>query len=296
MRYKPINDTSTIEVVKSANDQSLSDDKKVVRDPKNQISPRVYGVIRTEKIIKITNLSISYSLMLASIVLFILSYFNIWIFKNNIGYLILYGVSAFIFLALGTKNLIENIQWTNTIHRYRDAISRGESTSSSTFHLAYRQIVLKSVNLTWILIFILTYMGIFTAIIYGLYSTKSWQFHTQELAGSHLSFKIDWVTILDKTFKNTNVFCLICVIIMASVVVFYVTMRLIDKKRLADLNDYLGEKSVEIHEQIEKARKDRNKAWLIAYIVVVVLTILLPLALALVAIWRLVRKRRLKIG
>nr|WP_029609012.1 hypothetical protein [Mycoplasma simbae] len=295
MAYKPINDTSTIEIVKSGNDQVLSEDKKIVRDPKNQISPRVYRVIRTEKNIKLFNLSFSYLIMLAAIILFTLAYLQIGVFEQRqLGYLIGFGVAGFIFFALGTKNLIENIQWSHTIQRYREAIQAGDYTSSNTFHLAYRQIILKGVNLTWILIFVLTYLGLFTIIVYGLYSAKNLGYSSAEVDGSFIKFNINWEAILDKGFKNTNVFCLICLAIMGALIAFYIIMRLIDKKRLADLDDFLGERSVEIHEQINKAKKDRNKAWMIAYFVIVALTILLPLAIILVGVWRGIKKRKNK--
>ncbi|MBU4690624.1 hypothetical protein KQ874_02890 [Mycoplasma sp. ES3157-GEN-MYC] len=287
MKWKPINDTSTIEIVKSSNDQNL--EGKIVRDPKNQISPRPFRVIRTEKNIKTINMTICFTIMTAAIIFFVLAYLKVGPFVESYwGYLIAFGVTAAIFLALGIKNLIENIQWSNTVKRYREALELGDKTSSNTFHLAYRRIVLKGVDLTWCLIFVLTYLGLITAIVYGIYSKGMTEINYEPT----FKLKLNWKEILDNGFGNTPLFCLISTIVMALLIGFYVAMRLIDKKRLADLSDFLGERSVDIHEQIENSRRDRNKLWMRAYLVIVFLTILLPLALLTVAIWRMIVKRK----
>lgn len=289
-RYRPIENNSTIEIVQNNRDNYLNEaNSKVYRDPKNQISPRVYKVIRGEKILKIVLCSMWFSIMLLSIILFTLTYTQVGIFANGkyTGYLVFFGFTGFISMALGFKNMIENIQWSHTVQRYRDAVSSGDYTSSSTFHMAYRRIVLKDVNLTWMLIFILTYWGLITLIIYGLYISKAWTYDTDTL-----KINFQWAKWLDNSFGNTNLYCLISLIIMVGLIGGYILIRLFDKKRLADIADFLGERSVEIHEQIETAKKQRNKAWGIAYGIIVGLTILLPLALILVAIWRAVIKRR----
>ncbi|TQC54221.1 hypothetical protein E1I18_00395 [Mycoplasmopsis mucosicanis] len=286
MKYKPLQDTTTMEVVQT---EIENKDKKQVKDPQGQISPRAFRVIRSEKIIKKLNLGISFSLMLISLILFAFAYSKVPPFdKKYIGYLIFFASTAFIFFALGTKNSIEDVQWSNTIKRYREALSNGDYTSSNTFHLAYKRIVLKGVNITWILIFILTYWGLITAIIFGLYQADRLKLNWQ----TYIVIDLPWREWLNKGFGNTLLYCLISVIGMCSLVVFYVIMLLVDKKRLADLDDFLGEKSVEIHEQINKARKDRNKAWLIAYLVIVLVTIFIPLTLIALAIWRSVVRRR----
>nr|WP_307907595.1 hypothetical protein [Mycoplasmopsis bovis] len=49
---------------------------------------------------------------------------------------------------------------------------------------------------------------------------------------------------------------------------------------------------MEIHDQIETAKSNRNKMWLRVYLVVVALTIFLPLALIFVAIWKGILRRK----
>ncbi|ADN69101.1 MSC_0882 family membrane protein [Mycoplasmopsis fermentans] len=293
-KYQPIQNSASIEIVQNNHDYKFNSvSSRVYRDPKNQISPRVYRVIRAEQMLKILILSISFVIMAASIILFTLVYAKVGIFNKEqrlVGYLVLFGSSAFISMAIGFKNLIENIQWSHTVQRYRDAVSNGDYTSSSTFHIAYRKIVLKDVNLTWMLVFVLTYLGIITAIVYGLYMSNRWYYETDTL-----KINFEWAKWLDRGFGNTILFCIISVIIMASSIAAYILIRLFDKKRLADISDFLGERSVEIHEQVEQSKKDRNKMWLRIYLVVVALTILLPLALALVALWRFIVKRRKKV-
>ncbi|WP_027120677.1 MSC_0882 family membrane protein [Mycoplasmopsis lipofaciens] len=291
-KYKPIQNAETIEIVQNNQDFNFSSsNSKLYRDSKNQISPRVYKVVRAERFLKTLLSSISFFIMLTSIIMFTLVYTKIGIFEKGYnGYLVLFAILAFISFSFGLKNLIENIQWSHTIQKYRDAVSSGDYTSSSTFHLAYKKIVLKDVNLTWLLIFVLTYLGLLTSIIYGLYLSDTWKYESE-----YLKINFTWAKWMDSSFGSTTWFCIISVIIMSALIVSYVLIRLFDKKRLSDISDFLGEKSVEIHEQIEKARKDRNKLWLRIYLVIVALTIFLPLALILVALYRAFLKRKKKV-
>ncbi|ADR24704.1 MSC_0882 family membrane protein [Mycoplasmopsis bovis] len=296
MKYRPIHNRETMEIVQSNRDVSFATEaKKTYRDPMNQFSPRMYKVIKSEKKIKSFMIFISLFIFFASVTFFILTWYKVPPFKVNngdkplIGYLVLFSIVAFISFANTIKNAIEKRQWSNTVQRHREAISAGDYTSSSTFHLVYKRIVLKDINLLWILIFILTYLGLITLIIFGLYKSGNWEAGSRD--GSFY-INLEWPKWLDKSFKNTQLFCLICTIIMAALIVAYVVIRLIDKKRLDDIGDFFGEKSVEIHDQIETAKSNRNKMWLRVYLVVVALTIFLPLALIFVAIWKGILRRK----
>lgn len=299
MKYSPIRNSATLEIVQNNQIASFSSfDNKVYRDPKNQLSPRVYKVIRAEKTLKLTLAIIWLFLMLMSIISFTVVYTNLlpkFFTRENVGYLVLFGLVAIVSFFACIKNLIENSTWNHTIQRYRDAVQVGDYTSSNTFHLAYRRIVLKGVNLTWMLVFVLTYYGLFTLIVYGLFVSGTWTFGIDKdtkIMSSVIAINLDWRTWLTKAFGNVNWFTIINVLIMGSLIAAFVTMKLIDKKRLADLDDFLGEKSVELHNQIDTSKKDRNKMWMRIYLVVVILTILLPLALILIALWKGILRRK----
>ncbi len=301
MKYVPIKNSATLEIVQNNQISSFSSfDSKVYRDPKNQLSPRVYKVIRAEKVLKLTLAFIWLSIMLLSIVAFTIIYTNLFpkiLSRQNVGYLVMFGITGLISFFACIKNLIENSTWNHTIQRYRDAVQAGDYVSSNAFHLAYRRIVLKGVNLTWILVFVLTYYGLFSLIVYGLYVSGAWTFGLDE-NGKVISFvaiNLNWKEWLERAFGNVNLFTIINFTIMGSLIAAFITMKLIDKKRLADLDDFLGEKSVELHNQIEASKKDRNKMWFRIYIVVVILTILLPLALILIAFWKGILRRKKKV-
>ncbi|EGV00081.1 hypothetical protein MCSF7_01436 [Mycoplasmopsis columbina SF7] len=291
-KYRPIEDSQTVEVIR--NNQELdyvASDQKIHRDPKNQISPRVYKVIRQEKVIKIINMSISFSLMLIAIILFILTYTQVGIFtaKLYVGYLIIFGAIAFFTMVFGIKNAIENKKWSNTVQKYREALNIGDYNTSNTFHIAYRKIVLKDVNLTWLVIFTITYVGLFSLIIYGLYSSKEWVIDKE-----NFKLKLEWAKWLDNTFGNTILLCILCGISLATLVATYISILLFDKKRLSDIDDFLGEKSIEILKNINDDKKARNKAWLKSYLIIVTLTILVPIAIILFILWRVIGKKIVK--
>ncbi|WP_331696671.1 MSC_0882 family membrane protein [Mycoplasmopsis agalactiae] len=299
MKYRPIHNRETMEIVQSNRDVSFATEaKKSYRDPLNQFSPRMYKVIKFEKKIKSFMIFMSLFIFFAAVAFFILTWFKVKPFsagkdgKPLVGYLVLFAIIMFVSFANAIKNAIEKSQWSNTVQRHRDAISAGDYTSSSTFHLVYKRIVLKDINLLWLLIFVLTYLGLITLIIFGLYKSGNWEAGSRD--GSFY-INLEWPKWLDKSFKNTQLFCLICTIIMALLIVAYVVIRLIDKRRLDDIGDFFGEKSVEIHEQIETAKHNRNKMWVRVYLVVVALTIFLPLALILVAIWRGIIRRKKRV-
>ncbi|MGV2393198.1 UNVERIFIED_CONTAM: hypothetical protein O8I53_09665 [Campylobacter lari] len=116
-KYRPIQNNQTIEIVKNNQEIGFANGNKAVyQDPKKQISPRVYKVIRGEKILKITLMIISFVLMTLALIFFTLTYFKINPFNSGdnekpyIGYMILFGSISGISLSLGLKNLIENIQ------------------------------------------------------------------------------------------------------------------------------------------------------------------------------------------
>nr|WP_307928008.1 hypothetical protein [Mycoplasmopsis bovis] len=62
-------------------------------------------------------------------------------------------------------------------------------------------------------------IGLITLIIFGLYKSGNWEAGSRD--GSFY-INLEWPKWLDKSFKNTQLFCLICTIIMAALIVAYV--------------------------------------------------------------------------
>ncbi|WP_029906535.1 MSC_0882 family membrane protein [Mycoplasmopsis opalescens] len=296
-KYTPINDIDTVEVIQNNHSIDLeSKAKKTYNDPKNQISPRVYRVIFAEKLIKNLIILFYSILFVSSLLIFTLTYFNIGVFKNNyLSYKIIFGTLSVIFLLLLIKHAIDKLKWKHAEQRYRNALESGDYMSDTTFYLAYRNITLKGVNLTWYLIFILTYMSVITGIIYGIYSIGKINISYDGEFGNRIQLTYDIPAVLNKAFGDTTIFSLIMVLVMIGITLLYITLKLIDRKRLSDFSDLLGEKAIEIHSQVERAKKERNSIWIKVYFVIVTLTILIPLALIIIAIWRFIVKKRAKI-
>ncbi|WP_029512536.1 MSC_0882 family membrane protein [Mycoplasmopsis iners] len=290
-KYKPIEDSQTVELIRNGQDFNYANENtKVVRDPKNQISPRIYKAIRTEWRIKIIMMSIWFTIMLTSMILFILAYTKQGVFKERyVGYLVIFATLGFIGLVLGIKNLVDKMKWTKAIQTYRNSLINGDYSTNNTFYLAYRRLSLKGVNLTWLLVFIITYLGLFTLIVYGLYASNEWKLGNEETL---VRINIKWRQILDKTFGNTILLCILCGSTLAIIVASYIFIMLFDKKRLNDIYDFLDEKAIEIHDKIAQAKKERNKMWMKIYIFAVMLTILLPVLALLFTFWKKVIRRK----
>ncbi|VEU75814.1 Uncharacterised protein [Mycoplasmopsis maculosa] len=293
--YKPIESKETIETIINNNVEIDEKKNNKYRDPKNQIPNHLYKVIKLEKNIKSFNIALSFSLFITSIILLALAILKITPFSVEeesgplYGYIIAFSASAFISIAITIKNTIELTQWNSTINKYRESLNNNDKTSSNNFHITYRKIALKDINLLWLLIFTITYVGLVALIIFGLYKSGAWTIGNEN---SVVKLNIDWKELLDNAFGNTQLFCILLASSLGLAVVLYILIILFDKKRLADIVDYLGDNSSEIYEKIETAKKERNKAWMKAYFIIVCLTILLPLALILYAAYRGIIKRK----
>ncbi|OAB48890.1 hypothetical protein MGALLINA_03720 [Mycoplasmopsis gallinarum] len=293
-KYQPINNQETLQIIQNNEEMTAQQKvKKFYKDPKGQIPPAAYKIIKNEKLIKDIGIGFWFILTTLMIIAFTLVAAQIAPFQNHlyVGWLISFGLIALIALFLGTKNLIDSIRWKNTIANLRDSITLGDYSWLNNFQIAYKKLVLKNTNLNWILIFILTYVGIFTAITLGLYNGGDWVIGKPD-AQSVIYLNLTWTKWMDNVFGNTRIFCYISFSALGLLIILYASIKLFDKKRIEDLENILGEKFIEISDKVQELKKERNKIWFRSYIVIVSLTILIPVALILYAFWRGLIKRK----
>ncbi|EFF41333.1 MSC_0882 family membrane protein [Mycoplasmopsis alligatoris] len=304
MQFNPIKDTQGINVIQNSSlDRTINNESMLKSDPLGQLSPRAYKIIRREKVIKgITSLvwgALLFTTLLTILILYLVfseiikipfgtEYIDKTVNGNVIGYYILLALISFIAFYFMARNLIDFVSWKNTVKRLRDSYSRGDSSANVMFHTTYRKMSLKTVKVMWIFINILTFYGFFTLVVFGL---KYLKINTES---DIFALKLNMELILQKAFGNVNVFTIINVIALVAITGVYIFASVIDKKRISDLQDFLGEKTHEIMEGVAVSKEKLNKALLKVYLICVGIFIVLPIFIAILAVFRIIKRKKAK--
>ncbi|MEE3928168.1 hypothetical protein V2E24_01070 [Mycoplasmopsis ciconiae] len=284
----------------------------LIPDPKGELSPHAYSVIRREKRIRFFSL-ILWSLIFVASLLAILGVvlatkvdINLGVGNidkakqtvkaNPVGWYILFGISGFISFILMVRNIFDVTSWKNTEKEIRNNFSSGDQAASIMFHKTYRNIVMKNVRTLWGLIFFVTFFGIYLLTTFLLY----YYFVVQEGNKIEIYWELLNLNIsgdLGKALENlyngkTLLVIILGAILVAAAIGLYVFVWIIDKKRLNDLTRYLGPNAHDIIEKVQHSKEQKNKFWLKAYIISVLAFIFLPIVLVAWALWRGIIRRK----
>ncbi|WP_426461273.1 MSC_0882 family membrane protein [Mycoplasma hafezii] len=273
---------------------------KVYNDPHKQINPSAFTTIKKEKNIKLISgiiwmVFFLVALIALGIVIGVTTKADST--SNGVGYYILIGIAMVITLPMGILNFIKLAAWKKTEQSYRHNYTTGDAAASTMFADVYKSVTLKSLRLTWIFGFFLTYFGLFLLVILALYNINGGQWEigsASESVTGNFHIEIKWQPILDKAFAgDTNRFLVIGLIGIIVVSALYAFVMLYDKKRLYDLKSYLGADAATIINGVADAKRSENKAWLRMYIIVFILVVLLPLAVFIyLAYTRIIRRKK----
>lgn len=132
MKYRPIHNRETMEIVQSNRDVSFATEaKKSYRDPLNQFSPRMYKVIKSEKKIKSFMIFMSLFIFFAAVAFFILTWFKVKPFgagkdgKPLVGYLVIFAIVMFVSFANAIKMQLKKTVIEHSAKAQRCYLSRG---------------------------------------------------------------------------------------------------------------------------------------------------------------------------
>ncbi|VEU58646.1 MSC_0882 family membrane protein [Mycoplasmopsis gallinacea] len=264
----------------------------VYKDPKGQLSPAAFAVIKKESRIRIYSIIFWAILFLGAAVGLLLNYLLNTRKDPNSGILLYVAFAALGFFTFWffVKNIIKLKSWKNVERNYRESYNIGDSSSSTTFAEAYRTLNLKSLRLKWFYGFYVTYMGLFILIV-ALLKNQVWQIDPQY---SWLTIKgeLNFPKLFEIWFGNTNALLIILGIVSAAITALFVLALLYDKKRIVEIQSFLGDKSIDVVNAVNNDLKSENKAWRRLYIIVFILLVLLPLAIIIYLIYRKVLSRR----
>lgn len=294
--FKPKNSAQDLEI-KTA--QYQINQTKIHEDPKKQLNPATYTVIKKEKRMRIFSSIFWGSIFFFSIIGILFNvFFHLESENKGIGFYILLSIPTIISFGFMTKSLIRVSGWKKAEASYRVSYSAGDSVSSSMFAEIYQSLVLKKLRMTWALIFFLTYFGLFNIIILALKDQVievGTNFNNAEVTnGFNIHFLIDFKKRFEITFGNVNVLLIVNAIVILSFVAIYILILLYDKKRIQDILMNLGstENQTAVKNAVELKRKSENKAWIRTYIVIFVLVVLIPFVLILFLIYKkFIRKK-----
>ncbi|WP_406614044.1 MSC_0882 family membrane protein [Mycoplasma corogypsi] len=279
---------------------------RIYQDPKNQLDPNLYTVIKREKRIKTISI-IFWALLIVGCVIgaFLNWYLNVdfnfyELTKANFSQsvkqtkgLANYAWITILFI-ISIAFMIKNAIKLSSLKKNEQLIRQSRDKHDSTLpelRDAYRTLVLKGLRISWLYGFFMTYGGLILIIIAALYSQqKPWVVESQS-PGFKFTFDLDFKPILENAFGNMTIFFSAYGSTIAGLSLLYVFVLFYDKKRIADIKTQIRN-DVAFIDGTDALRIKENKAWRRTFIIIFVLVVLLPLALVLYLTYRGILKRK----
>lgn len=300
MKLKPMSNTASINIVDNKNvNNSLNRNQFLDRDPKGQLPPSTFRIIKKEKNIRIISIVFWLVVFLSSLLVILLTKFIPTLKQYSAaGIFILFGILLFISFILLVKNSIDYTSWSRVVKNLRESFSNGDASANVLFHKTYRNLIIKNVRLMWLVIFFETYYGLFTLITFLLY-----RYFIADEAGSgkiivgspesQLYFTFDVRQFLMSFYNGSPfLFLVFSIIALLSAIGIYTFVWMYDRKRQNDLINYIGESAHEIFEKVNLSKEKENKMWLKIYIFTFCILVILPLFLLILFIWKNIIRRK----
>ncbi|WLP85577.1 MSC_0882 family membrane protein [Mycoplasma seminis] len=265
-------------------------------DKEGIIPSNLYTVISREKSLAIMQFLFWFVIFLASVTGIILNYFFNTVHnpKQGIGWYVLCGVVFLISLSLFAKALTRHKSWKRTQKNCKENCLSGNFAAITIIPDTFRSISFKKLRLSWCFAFFLTYFGIFNFILIGLLFTWNgvWHIQTGQPGDTlYININIVWEQVLNNAFGNVYTLLWIDLAVAIAVSVLFVIMQMYDRKRIAELSELLGSDAATYKTSVHAELRNENKAWIKAYIIIFIIVVLLPLALFFYLVWKGVIKR-----
>lgn len=213
----------------------------------------------------------------------------------GIGYYVLSGFGGLISLFYIGKTFIKLSGWKRAIKTMAQSDSKLNSPSTTLFLELYKGLVIKRVRTFWFMMFLFTYFGLFTLIVFllkdlileiGSQFEKTKDGNVQN--GFQFYMVVDFKTRLKNAFGNVNLMLAINLGILIGSLAMFLFMTLQDGRRLQDVKMALGNEPaiIEMFKITEEKRKTENILWIKIYLLSIGLFIILPIILILWGFYR----------
>ncbi|VEU70056.1 MSC_0882 family membrane protein [Mycoplasmopsis glycophila] len=281
--FKPKNTEGSLNFRNATAPIGLNEHKptRIYEESRDGLNPALLSILRKERFIRVLgSLFFGIIALLATIALIIV---GVKYKANAIGWYILLGAILLISVPLLVKNLITYTAINKTEKQFRYNQRTGDAASHAMFAEMLKSLVMKSLRITWIYLFFVTYFGLLLLITLALWKINGgvWSIgHAPEENAGVSSFylNVNWDDVLNKMYGNVKSFLSIGLITILGTTIVYLFVILYDKKRKMDLQSQLGSDFATILADINASKRSENKAWLRAYIIIFVLVVLMPLA------------------
>ncbi|MGX9339783.1 MSC_0882 family membrane protein [Mycoplasma sp. 2261] len=256
--------------------KSLSSNIKKTLDPEGLIPNGIYKVFRAEKSLKKFSISAYLFVFFLALISCLLFAFAPSLFSSYLSqdiklvpwgwYVspILFGLISLVLLIL---DVIDLNALSKSVDDYREKIKQGISFAPPFIASLYEKLMRRQVRITWFVVAILFYVGLFTLAFWGLKDTQWWI----------LNFK-DWI---HKAFSDPNLVIYILCGIMLGVLLLFIIGTIQRKKRMVDIQVFFGS-DVMSNTELSKIRAEAHKFWAKIFFISVLVLLVIPIIILLI--------------
>ncbi|TDO19132.1 hypothetical protein EI74_0781 [Mycoplasma testudineum] len=309
MQIKPVNDTSTLNLVainqprvqsvsfKGASTQELNSEQTVTF--------RIKSLFRFEKVINKLMLIFSLIVIIVAISLSLVNYFDPSLlltaqvkqsFQNlNQGFepiVYVYIFSAVLILFAIFKIASVSID-LGAIKKaeiaYRSQANSSNRNVNPYITKLYQKLILKQIDHNWITIFLLWFGGLFVAILFWL-KNADWSIGNPE--AFQLYIPITWNVWIKNAFVDPDLVVTLFLVILFAWIILHIVFALIRKKRKTDIEAFFSTGEFIDQDTIDRWISGRRKIWFRSFLLVNLFLIIIPVAYIIYQVIK--RKKALK--
>ncbi len=271
MAIKPMYETGTIRLSTPVTHVRKLE-TKVVKDPGGTIPNGIYKVISWERIRQTLTLALSFTIMLASIILIIL---YALVYKTAAVGFVIPTLVLIASLWKASSTFLERNWLKRSVQRYREDLKIGISSTPPFISRMYLQLHKKQIAHNWLTFSLMFYGGIGTLLLWWLKDFSWWWLHFDK-----------WINAL---FSNPTLMVWIFTASLIAVAVIHVMLSIQRKKRLLEIDSYFGSQMMP-QSDIDSLKQTQNKMFRRIFIISVLVILIIPMVSLLIL--KVVRRKK----
>ncbi|MBN0919350.1 MSC_0882 family membrane protein [[Mycoplasma] gypis] len=288
--------TLEIPVQKTVETKSFVSYNQKTIDKEGKIPNGIMKVFRSQKRVKIFNITATLILLIASAILFTLfvlkpSLINKEVTKAPIIWYILLTIFDALVLWKLINDSIELHSLKMSIREYRHSIEQGTNDVPSFVLLLYRKLSLNQVTQNWITIATVFYLGVFTLIFWAL-KDQQWikKDGVQYTDGSGTVYLLDFKRWISESFPNPVFWVTIFCVIILCIVVLHIVFTIMRKAKLSSIQSFMGSGSLD-YNQVAQDKQSRNRLLAKIFFLSILVILVIPFIVYFIAKRIVIRKK-----
>ncbi|PAF55018.1 MSC_0882 family membrane protein [Mycoplasmopsis agassizii] len=305
MNIKPLNDTSTVNIITPSEQmQKIYLETTTFQKPPNEIIPNgLYRVFRFERffdVFMMVALSMVILTMAAIIIVntirpdllltpTIKQELTINVAENTTlqPLIAIYIITGLVIFAAFAKIISVAIDFSSikrSMEQYRNNLKNEDYSSPAYIDNLYKRLIVGQVNHNWITIHLLWFGGLFVAILFGL---KNADWSIGEPGGVYLP--ITWNIWIKNAFIDPDLVVTLFVTILLAWIVTHIVFFLVRKKRKMDIESFFAKSQLADTETSQKWVSRTRKIWFTTFLILNLILIVIPAAYL---IYQVIKKRK----